>query len=83
MQNKLASKDYAADVQLVLKDVARDYPLMIEFLEYYCGYNQPIQSNNPNEVLYQSGKRDVILTIKSLMRDDVTPEQISKFMKGL
>ncbi len=61
-----------------LKDMKNKYPLVFDFLEKYCGYNTPLMTSDPYEICYSQGKRDVILTIKTLMRDDVTPEQIAQ-----
>jgi hypothetical protein len=49
----------------------------MEFLEQYCGYDFPVLSTDPNEIVYSSGKRDVILTIKTISRDDIKPEAIA------
>jgi hypothetical protein len=80
MQEKvnLKSKECIADLRVVFKDVASKYPLFMEFLEHFCGYNTAVLSANPNEISYAGGKRDVILTIKTIMRDDLLPEQIAQ-----
>lgn len=75
----LTNKDCIANLAIEFKDVAKKHPMFMQFLEYYCGYNTPILSSDPNEISYSSGKRDVILTIKTIMRDDILPEQIAKF----
>ena len=67
-----------ADLHTVFRDVAKQHPLFIEFLEYYCGYNSAVLSSDPYQISYAGGKRDVILTIKTIMRDDLLPEDIAK-----
>lgn len=78
-QINLKNKECVANLQIVAKDVAAKYPLFVEFLEYYCGYNTPLMTSDPHEISYSGGKRDVILMIKTLMRDDLLPEHIAKF----
>lgn len=81
MQKQLNLKDKVciADLQQEFKDVALKHPLFMQFLEVYCGFSSPILTSDPNEISYSSGKRDVILTIKNIMRDDLLPEQIAQF----
>ena len=74
-------KNQIAHLYQSLLDVERDYPVIMKFLESFCGYNTPVLSCDPNEIAYSAGKRDVILTIKSLMRNDVSAEQIAQFYK--
>lgn len=73
----LKDSNTIADLRTVFKDVALKYPLFMEFLEQYCGYYFPVLSTDPNEIVYSSGKRDVILTIKTISRDDIEPEAIA------
>ena len=73
----LKDSNTIADLRTVFKDVALKYPLFMEFLEQYCGYDFPVLSTDPNEIVYWSGKRDVILTIKTISRDDIEPEAIA------
>lgn len=54
----------------------------MDFLEYYCGYNTPLDTSDPNEISYSGGKRDVILMIKTLSRSDILPEKIAEYYKG-
>jgi hypothetical protein len=75
----LKDKNTIADLHVQFKDVAEKYPLVMQFLEYYCGFMTPLCSCDPYEISYSGGKRDVILTIKTLMRDDILPEQVSQF----
>ncbi len=74
-------KNQIAHLHQSLLDVERDYPVIMKFLESFCGYNTPVLSYDPHEIAYSAGKRDVILTIKSLMRNDVSAEQIAQFYK--
>jgi len=50
----------------------------MKFLEYYCGYDTAVLSSDPYQIAYSGGKRDVILTIKTIMRDDLLPANIAK-----
>ena len=79
----ITNKDSIADLSQALKDINLKYPVIIEFLEKYCGYNTALLSFDPNEICYSQGKRDVILTIKTLMRDDINPVEIAKYYKNI
>lgn len=79
MPHRLKDKEYIADVMQTVKDVARDYPKFMEFLEIYCGYNTPGQTADPYKISYDGGKRDVILTIKTMQRSDILPETVASF----
>lgn len=74
----LNNKADIADLQQALCDVCERYPIVMDFLELYCGYNSAVMSSNPYDISYAGGKRDVILTIKTLLRKDITPEQIAQ-----
>jgi len=76
-------KNYIATLQQALKDVENKYPVVMRFLEEFCGFTKPVLSSDPNEICYSGGKRDVILTIKTMMRNDIAPEQIVQFYKNL
>lgn len=77
----LTNKNYIAEIGQCFKDIEKNYPIAFKFLEDFCGFNTPILSSDPQEISYSGGKRDVILTIKTLMRNDITPEQIAQFYK--
>ena len=77
----LTDKNYIAQIGQAFKDVENQYPEVINFLEEYCGFYMPVLSSDPQEIAYSSGKRDVILTIKTLMRNDIDPENIACFYK--
>ena len=70
-----------ATVSQVLKDIKNNNPIVFDFLEKYCGFHTPLMSSDPYEICYSQGKRDVILMINTLMRDDLSPEQIAQFYK--
>ena len=72
-----------ASLSQSLKDVEEKYPIVFDFLESYCGYNSPLLTYEPNEICYSQGKRDVILTIKTLMRDDIDAKQIAEYYKTI
>lgn len=75
----LKDKNTIADLQIAFKDIAKQYPLAIRFLEYYCGFDAPLNTSDPYTISYSGGKRDVYLMIKTLMRDDILPEQLANF----
>jgi hypothetical protein len=77
-QINLSDENCIADLKTVFRDVAEKYPMFMAFLEYYCGYNSAVLSSDPYQISYSGGKRDVILTIKTIMRDDVLPAAIAK-----
>ena len=77
-QLNLKDKNTIADLHTQLKDIANKYPLVMQFLEYYCGFTAPLNISDPYEISYSGGKRDVILTIKTIMRDDLLPKQIAE-----
>ena len=80
MQEKinLTDKNCISDLRNVFKDVAEKYPMFFDFLEHFCGYNTAVLSSDPYQISYSGGKRDVILTIKTIMRDDLLPEAIAQ-----
>ena len=77
----LTDKNSIADLSQALKDVSIKYPIIMDFLEDYCGYNTALLSFEPNEICYSQGKRDVILTIKTMMREDLSPDIIAQYYK--
>lgn len=79
----ITNKDSIAELSQALKDINGKYPIIIKFLESYCGYNTALMSFEPNEICYSQGKRDVILTIKTLMRDDIEPDEIARYYKAI
>ena len=64
----ITDKNDIAELNQALKDIQEKYPIVLKFLESYCGYDSALLSFEPNEICYSQGKRDVILTIKTLMR---------------
>jgi len=54
---------------------------MMDFLEEICGYSLPILSTNPNDHLYAGAKREIICTIKTILREDISPKQIAEYYK--
>lgn len=80
--NKLADKNYIAEVGQAFLDIETKYPIALQFLEEYCGFTTPVLSTDPHEIAYAGGKRDVILTLKTLMRRDIDPAQIALFYKN-
>lgn len=77
----ITNKNDIAELSQSLKDIQRKYPIVFAFLESYCGYNTALLSFDPNEICYSQGKRDIILTIKTMMREDISPEIIAQHYK--
>lgn len=77
----ITNKDNIAELSQALKDIRDKYPVVFNFLEQYCGYDTALLSFDPNEICYSQGKRDVILTIKTMMRDDLSPDIIAQYYK--
>lgn len=75
----LKNKDAIAELQSTVKDIAQKYPIFISFMEYYCGFTAALNTSNPYEISYSGGKRDVFLMLKTLMRNDVLPEQLASY----
>jgi hypothetical protein len=53
----------------------------LEFLEEFCGFWNGGPRDDLNKLQYEAGRRDVILTLKTIMREDWTPEQIAAIFK--
>lgn len=79
----LTNKNDIAELQQALCDIEEKFPIFIDFLEMYCGYNTAVLSSNPYDISYAGGKRDVILTIKTLMRKDIAPDIVSNLFKQM
>lgn len=77
----ITNKNDIAELSQSLKDIQRKYPIVFAFLESYCGYNTALLSFDPNEICYSQGKRDIILTIKTMIREDISPEIIAQYYK--
>ena len=77
----ITDKNDIAELSQSLKDVQKKYPVIFNFLESYCGYDSALLSFDPNEICYSQGKRDVILTIKTMMREDLSPDIIAQYYK--
>lgn len=77
----ITDKNDIAELSQALKDISVKYPIVFDFLEKYCGYNTALLSFEPNEICYSQGKRDVILTIKTMIRDDINPDVIATYYK--
>lgn len=77
----ITDKNDIAELSQAFKDIQNKYPIVFSFLEEYCGYNTALLSFEPNEICYSQGKRDVILTIKTIMRNDINPDVIAAYYK--
>jgi len=53
----------------------------MEFLEQFCGFYNGGPREDINRLQYEAGKRDVILTLKTITHPDWTPEQIAEIYK--
>lgn len=79
----ITNKNDIATLSQALIDVEQKFPIVFDFLESFCGYNTPVMSSDPYEITYAGGKRDVILTMKTIMRRDIKPEHIAEYYKNL
>lgn len=79
----MADKNDIADLATALKDIKEKYPIIIDFLETYCGFYSPMNTSEPYAISYSQGKRDVILTIKTIMSDKLRPETIAEYYKTI
>lgn len=77
----ITDKNDIAELSQALIDIQEKYPVVFSFLETYCGYDTALLSFDPNEICYSQGKRDVILTIKTMMRKDLSPDIIAQYYK--
>lgn len=77
----ITNKNDIAELSQSFKDIQTKYPIIMAFLESYCGYDSALLSFDPQEICYSQGKRDVILTIKTMMREDISPELIAQYYK--
>ena len=51
---------------------------VMEFLEYICGFWHPgYVPNDPTSIMLSCGKREVILSLKTIMK--LSPEQIVQY----
>lgn len=77
----ITDKNDIADLTTALRDIEKKYPSVIDFLEQYCGFYSPMNTAEPYAISYSQGKRDVILTIKTLLKGDLTPAEIAQYYK--
>jgi hypothetical protein len=55
----------------------------LKFLEEFCGFYLGGPRDNLDQLQYEAGKRDVILTLKTIMNQEWTPEQIAAKYKEI
>jgi len=55
----------------------------LEFLEQFCGFELGGPREDINALQYEAGKRDVILTIKTISKRSWSPEQIANLYKRM
>jgi len=53
----------------------------MKFLEQFCGFYHGGPRDDLNQLQYEAGKRDVILTLKTLTHPEWNPEQIAEIYK--
>lgn len=53
----------------------------LQFLEQFCGFWNGGPRDDLNRLQYEAGKRDVILTLKTIMHPDWDPKQIAEIYK--
>lgn len=53
----------------------------MDFLEQFCGFYNGGPRDDLNRLQYEAGKRDVILTIKTINHPDWSPEKIAEQYK--
>ena len=53
----------------------------LKFLEQYCHFWLGGPRDNLDQLQYEAGKRDVILTLKTIMNEEWTPDQIATMFK--
>jgi hypothetical protein len=55
----------------------------LKFLEDFCGFYMGGARDDLNQLQYEAGKRDVILTVKTIMNPEWTPDQIANKYKEI
>ncbi len=78
----LGNSDDISALRQDIADITKRFPAFMGFLEDYCGFNVPVLSSDPNTIAYAGGKRDVVLTIKTIARDDIKAEDIAAFFRN-
>jgi len=84
--------DLTSDKEIGVLKKAFDYSFRgeqgkktLEFLEQFCGFDlggpRSGEQISSNQLQYEAGKRDVILTIKTIGREDWSPDTIANFYK--
>jgi hypothetical protein len=53
----------------------------LEFLEQFCGFWLGGPRETLDQLQYEAGKRDVILTVKTIANQEWTPDQIAAKFK--
>jgi hypothetical protein len=53
----------------------------LKFLEQFCGFYNGGPRDDLNRLQYEAGRRDVILTLKTIQHPEWTPEQIAETFK--
>ncbi len=78
----LAASDDIKALREDIRDIELKYPAFMGFLEQYCGFLTPALTSDPCAIAYAGGKRDVILTVKTIARDDIDAADIAAFFKS-
>ena len=56
--------------------------ITLEFLEEFCYFWMGGSREDLNQLQYEAGRRDVILTLKTLTNENWSPEQIAAIYKA-
>jgi len=57
--------------------------LTLQFLEEFCGFELGGPREDLTQLQYEAGKRDVILTIKTISKKSWSPQEIAKVFEKL
>ena len=79
LKNELEIKDLKAAFDYSFKGPLGQTTL--KFLEQFCGFWNGGPRDDLNRLQYEAGKRDVILTLKTIMHKEWTPKQIAETFK--
>jgi hypothetical protein len=55
----------------------------LQFLEEFCGFELGGPREDINQLQYEAGKRDVILTIKTITKETWSPAEIANLYKRM
>ena len=81
----LTNENHIADLKKAFNDTFKTEAgkLTLQFLEEFCGFELGGAREDINELQYEAGKRDVILTIKTISKDTWSPIEIANLYKRM